>query len=115
MKPFVVKPVTARSFSVDPTAPQWRYFFLAGVSYLLGASWIVTGLIAMAFHATEERHWTYLGILALWLGSAFVAIGKLVRDSHTNQIEFAKLLAEQDERIRKLEAQVAALTPPNTP
>lgn len=115
MKPFTVKPFVVKPFNVDPNTPQWRYFVLAGMSFFLGAGGVAMGLFAIVFRAPEERHWTWIGILALWLGSAFVAIGKLVRDSHKNQIEFAKQLAKQDDRIRKLEAQVAALTPPNTP
>ena len=114
MKPFTVKPFVVRPFSADPNTPQWRYFVFAGVSYSLGVIWMVSGLLAIAFRAPEERHWTWMGFLAMWLGSAFVAIGKLVRDSHNNRIAFAKQLDEQDERIRQLEAQIAALNTTRT-
>lgn len=52
----------------------------------------------------------------LGLGVAFVAIGGLLFDTQKRQAEMTKRLAEQDERIRKLEEQLAAVTPaPPTP
>lgn len=105
MKPFVVRP-----FAVDPNAPQWRYFVLASLSYLLGICFGAVGLFALIIRVNEGFPFTWIGILALWLGTAFVAIGKLVRDNHKNHTELTKRLTEQDERIRRLEEQLAALT-----
>jgi hypothetical protein len=112
MKTFTVRPLIVKPFVVDPNAPQWRFFVLAGLSYLFGVGTFATGLFAHILgFGIEGSLYTWFGIVTTFLGFAFVAIGKLVRDGQKSQAEMTKRLAEQDELIRKLEERLAALTP----
>jgi hypothetical protein len=97
----------------NPDGPQWRYYGLAVFSFVFSAMFIAMGLLGVFYRLEGLGTFGYLGALACWCGVAFVAIGKLVRDVQKNQDDTTKRLTEQDERIRKLEAQIAALTPPS--
>ena len=108
MKPFVVELDYTRG---DLGHPHW-YFYLTG--------WFLSlfGLQAMigAWFFSEERGLlSFAGAILGAIGTGFVLLARFVREHHTRRIELTKLAAAHEERIRKLEQQVAALTATSTP
>jgi hypothetical protein len=50
------------------------------------------------------------GMLATSLGFSLLLLGRFIRETDMNRAELCKCVAEQEERIRILEKQVAALS-----
>lgn len=110
MKPFVVEDVT----KFPPL--QWSFYLFGVLIGFFGClsmycRWSV-GIGEVGSNKGDvSLLYTYLGIIGLWTGVMFIGVGRLAQASSRAQSELTARLAEQDERIKKLEEQVAALTP----
>jgi hypothetical protein len=61
--------------------------------------------LAMAF--------LYIGLLSVMIGALCIVLDQLHAHTESADSRLMKRLTEQEERIRALEAQIAALTPPH--
>ncbi len=110
MKPFVVEDVT----KFPPF--QWSFYLFGVLIGFLGCllmycRWSV-GIGEVGSNKGDvSLLYTFGGIIGLWTGAMFIGVGRLAQVSSRAQSELSTRLAEQDERIKKLEAQVAALIP----
>jgi hypothetical protein len=95
-------------FALDLSAPQWRHYFQGVFLVFGGGVFLVGGVIV---RSSESAWMSFTGFFCCALGALYFTIGKLVKDAQKTQADQAKRLIEQDERIRALEATVAALTP----
>jgi hypothetical protein len=106
MKPFIVEPDRA-----GLGAPHWTF-------YLIGWSLIplaIMCIISAFFLQEASTPLLMVGILASVIGSSMFSLGRFFRETTAKQDELTRLNAEQTERIRKLEEQVAALTAASSP
>lgn len=114
MKLLVVKPFIVKPFVVDPNARYWGWFVAAWIAYLVAIGSFITSVVfSIAFGSSDAAVTILLTPPAAWIGNALVATGRFVRDTEKTQTETTKRLAEQDDRIHQLEAQVAALSTPS--
>ena len=103
MKPFVVELDYTRP---DLGKPHWNFYIFGWSVMLLGVLSLVS-----AFFVSEDRVLPgSLGLVAWQVGLSLCLLGRFVRETHASRTESNKLAAEQDARIRELEAQVAVLT-----
>ena len=88
------------------------YFFQSGFMFLLGLLYLGGSffLSREGGNGTEPACWEMASLLLLMLSFAFGAIGKMIQNRKSYREETAARLAEQEDRIRRLEAQVAELT-----
>ena len=114
MKLFIVKPFIVKPIVDGRVPPHWQIFFSSWIALFIGIGCLAMTLVSAAYHTELTPVFALLSILASVLGGALMATGRFVRDSLNSQAGQTKRLAEQEERIRKLEAQVAALTPPSS-
>ena len=106
-------PAVSKPFVFDSDAPLSRLYGLAGLSFLYSALLLSGGIYGLVHNIRELVFGSWLGAIASWLGFALILIGRLVRSTQKDQSEMTKRLTEQDERIRQLEAQLAALSTPS--
>jgi hypothetical protein len=91
------------------------FFIQAGFAYLFGLLLLAWNFSLRINGEHETATWLQLGSApVLVLGWACVKIGKLIQQRKNYKEETAARLAERDEQIRQLEAQLAAVTPPPT-
>lgn len=104
MKPFVVR--------IPAPGPHWWSWLLSHVCFVFGVSALAGAFIIRKTDPALFLACIYTAMLANFLALAFRAVSKLERERDAERTELTKRLAEQDERIRKLEEQLAALTEP---
>ena len=103
MKPF---------FRIPAPGPHWWSLLLCYLCFIFGVSALAGAFITRKTDPALFLACFYTAMLANFLALAFRAISKLECDRAAERTVLTKRLAEQDERIRKLEEQLAALTEP---
>lgn len=110
MRAFKVRPFIVKPFVFDPNAKHVEWFVAAGVVYFLA----VVSIVLAAVFSFVDREFSsptsgpfVVGAMLTFVGHGLRAIGRYIRDTQNR-------LTEQEDRIRKLEIQVAALTPPSS-
>lgn len=104
MKPFVVKPFVVNIDWTKWPPPQWQFSVVGWLLFGYG----LLGLIAAQF--LLEFSLSLIGMTVIFVASGFWGVASFVRETNKSREELTKRVTEQDERIRKLEEQLAALT-----
>ena len=112
MKLFKVK-----TFIADPTTLDYRCFAATLMIFLIGCIWLAlgVGLLWIDGGSGSSTVWFVAWAIFCCVGVVWCALREFIYHNQTEHDELTTRLTEQDERIRQLEAQVAALTPPRTP
>ncbi|HEY1187032.1 MAG TPA: hypothetical protein VGE74_05210 [Gemmata sp.] len=106
--------VARKLFILGTSPPQGNFDAAAAIANLLSLACVIGGGYFCV--SSTNSAWPFVvaflaGVVFLWLGFAFLAISKLSSNGQIHQSYLLKRLNEQDDRIRMLEAQIAALTP----
>lgn len=109
MKPFTVN---------DPSAfvNRLRWYVLALGSFTIGLCAFAVGWTVLGAQASDPRtdtvSFTWLGVIGVFTAVLFHTVGRIERDAAQTKSDLTMRLADQDDRIRRLEEQIVALTPP---
>jgi hypothetical protein len=87
--------------------------FLCGTVGLSALAWRWVTPLDMRLAASGiEVAFLYIGLLSVMIGALCIMLDQVGCHAERTKFELVKRVAEQDERIRRLEARLAALTPP---
>lgn len=111
MKLFKVK-----TFIADPTTLDYRCFCMAVMSFLIGSVWLILAIyfawVGDTGGSTGATFWTLAGMSFVCFGVVICVLREFIYHNEAEHHELTKRLAEQEARIRKLEAQLTTLIQP---
>jgi hypothetical protein len=116
VKLFKVKPFSVEDLTKFPPR-HWSLYLFGFLCLFIGClalswRWYVRVGGVSPTEGDVALVYTFVGLLGVWTGVVCFATGRVAKESADSNDELTKRLTEQEERIRSLEAQVAALTPP---
>ncbi|MBN9122716.1 MAG: hypothetical protein J0I06_26825 [Planctomycetes bacterium] len=114
MKPFVVKPFIVKPLADGQIPSHWQLLLFAWLALLVGLSCFVATIMGRAVRSEAAGSFGALSVLANLVAGALFTLRRFVRDVANSQAEQTKRLAEQDERIRRLEERLALTPSPPT-
>jgi hypothetical protein len=104
VKPFIV--------NIDWTKwppPHWKFSLDGWYLTVLGFVCLLSAILL------ADTSLLFIGMIAFAVSSGLCNVARFVRETNATRDELTKRVAEQAERIRKLETQVATLTAVSTP
>ena len=109
MKTFIVKPFIVNPDWTKWPKPHWKFYLWGGYLVVFGFGLQLGSLFGLDYSLT------FVGLVTMFVGMGVLDVADFVRGTNVSHDEMKKRLAEQDDRIQKLEEQVATLAAKLTP